>query len=462
MTIRIIILVLSLFWISCSSSQSRNEVSLSPTEGQETSLAKEEISTPSSKSDALSPTQSGLINGHRIFLTQGLDPYSSGTRKPDIGYRFVALRIFIENVAGVSDTLKELRIVLVDKEGNIHQKELNTSNLSPVLRSTRLGRGGYTEGWLMFQVREGVTFSHLLAKEGNVQEIRFKADPQSLLSIREPTKRKSETTSADLSFNQKTTVRGLDVVINGVEDPFIPYADRFGKGSRSQPAPDGCRYVGVRLGKSSAPIGTDNFLLMDNEGHYLPPSFVAIDGKSFQRIGTSSVSGEEFLVFMIPERMKASAIRFDPYYDKAELVPGQQIITGTVLVKLLEVRDPYQGPQDPYKTPYRAFRLSVENQGCQNWSFSPGSFVLAYWGFSPGNFFVRTDSFDDRGEDEVVPRPPSLSPLLNAFPRGIMNPGEKVEGWTAFLKRDAKPSYSYLRYGYGAFIPQPLWSTIIP
>ncbi|HEY8491661.1 MAG TPA: DUF4352 domain-containing protein [Dehalococcoidia bacterium] len=120
---------------------------------------------PRENEAALAPGQSATAEGLRITLVEVVDPYISRNQfsRPAPGYRYVAFRVLFENVSDRNQFVSAFDFTLIDTE-SFQYDPTSVVFDGPALYEcpSQLTGGGRCEGWVGFQVREGVGLKDLM------------------------------------------------------------------------------------------------------------------------------------------------------------------------------------------------------------------------------------------------------------------------------------------------------------
>ena len=112
----------------------------------------------------LAQGESATAEGVKITILQIQDPFVSPNQfsRPDAGNRYVAFKLQIENVGNRNASVNAFSFKLVDAENFQHQAEsIVFAEQGLIGQAQSLGGGAKIEGWLGFQVKEGVGLREL-------------------------------------------------------------------------------------------------------------------------------------------------------------------------------------------------------------------------------------------------------------------------------------------------------------
>ena len=113
----------------------------------------------------LTPGESATAEGITITILQIQDPFASPNQfsRPDAGNRYVAFKLQLENVGNRNASVNAFSFKLVDAENFQHQAEsIVFAEQGLIGQGQSLGGGAKIEGWLGFQVKEGVGLKELI------------------------------------------------------------------------------------------------------------------------------------------------------------------------------------------------------------------------------------------------------------------------------------------------------------
>jgi hypothetical protein len=102
--------------------------------------------------------------GLKITIVQIIDPYSSPNQfsRPAAGTRFVAFKVLFENVGNRSASVSAFNFKLIDADNFQHNFEsIVFDEPSLVGQGQQLGGAAKIEGWIGFEVKEGVGLREL-------------------------------------------------------------------------------------------------------------------------------------------------------------------------------------------------------------------------------------------------------------------------------------------------------------
>jgi len=112
----------------------------------------------------LAAGESATAEGLKVTILEIRDPFESANRfsRPSAGNRFVAFKVQIENVGGGSKSHNAFNFKLLDAENFQHKPESIVFAEQALLgQATQLGGGARIEGWIGFEVKQGVGLKEL-------------------------------------------------------------------------------------------------------------------------------------------------------------------------------------------------------------------------------------------------------------------------------------------------------------